>query len=138
MIRLLMLLALAIASATLAFPLLSLAQAKDSQQPESNAQSDAAEKFRGFLDADWRRWMTEYPEVATHVGFPGQDDRWTDDSPAGIAGRKKHLVDSLAALKGIHRAELPAGEQLNFDLYLELLETANEGLQYGEDRKSVV
>src|ERR1700704_4452132 len=133
MIRMLMLLALAMASATLAFPLLSLAQAKDSQQPDSNAQSDAAEKFRGFRDSDWRRWMTEYPEVATHVGFPGQDDRWTDDSPAGIAGRKKHLVDSLAALKGIHRAELPAGEQLNFDLYLELLETANEGLQYGDD-----
>jgi len=133
MIRMLMLVALAMAGATLAFPLLSLAQAKDSQQPDSNAQSDAAEKFRGFLDADWRRWMTEYPEVATHVGFPGQDDRWTDDSPAGIAGRKKHLTDSLAALKGIHRAELPAGEQLNFDLYLELLETANEGLQYGDD-----
>jgi len=133
MIRMLMLVALAMAGATLAFPLLSLAQAKDSQQPDSNAQSDAAEKFRGFLDADWRRWMTEYPEVATHVGFPGQDDRWADDSPAGIAGRKKHLTDSLAALKGIHRAELPAGEQLNFDLYLELLETANEGLQYGDD-----
>jgi len=133
MIRLLMLLALAIAIATLAFPLLSFAHAKDSQLPNANAQSGAAEKVRGFLDADWRRWMTEYPEVATHVGFPGQDDRWTDDSPAGIAGRKKHLTDSLAALKGIHRAELPAGEQLNFDLYLELLETANEGLQYGDD-----
>ena len=79
MIRMLMLVALAMAGATLAFPLLSLAQAKDSQQPDSNAQSDAAEKFRGFLDADWRRWMTEYPEVATHVGFPGQDDRWPDD-----------------------------------------------------------
>ena len=85
MIRMLMLLALAMAGATLAFPLLSLVQAKDSQQPNANAQSGAAEKFRGFLDADWRRWMTEYPEVATHVGFPGQDDRWTDDSPAGIA-----------------------------------------------------
>jgi len=133
MIRVLMLLALAIASATLAFPLLSFAQAKDPQQPNSNAQSDAVQKFRGFLDADWRRWMTEYPEVATHVGFPGQDDRWTDDSSAGIAGRKKHLTDSLAALKAIHRGDLPAGEQLNFDLYLELLETANEGLPYGDD-----
>jgi len=39
----------------------------------------------------------------------------------------------LATLKSIHRADLPAGEQLDFDLYLELLETANEGLQYGDD-----
>jgi uncharacterized protein (DUF885 family) len=133
MIRLLMLLAMAIAGATLAFPLFSFAQPNDSQQPNSNAQSEAARKLRSFLGADWQRWMTEYPEVATHVGFPGQDDRWTDDSPAGIASRKKHLVDSLVTLKAINRAELPAGEQLNFDLYLELLETANEGLQYGDD-----
>ncbi len=133
MIRMLTLLAMAIAGATIAFPLFSFAQAKDSQQPNSNTQSEAARKLRSFLHADWQRWMTEYPEVATHVGFPGQDDRWTDDSPAGIARRSKHLADSLATLKSIHRADLPAGEQLDFDLYLELLETANEGLQYGDD-----
>ena len=133
MIRILMLLAMAIAGATLAFPLFSFTQAKDPQQPNSNAQAEAARKLRSFLHADWQRWMTEYPEVATHVGFPGQDDRWTDDSLAGIASRKKHLADSLATLKSIQRADLPAGEQLDFDLYLELLETANEGLQYGDD-----
>jgi len=134
MIRMLTLLAMAIAGATIAFPVFSFAQAKDSQQPNSNTQSEAARKLRSFLHADWQRWMTEYPEVATHVGFsPGQDDRWTDDSPAGIARRSKHLADSLATLKSIHRADLPAGEQLDFDLYLELLETANEGLQYGDD-----
>ena len=132
MIRMLMLLAMAIASASLALPLLSFAQA-DPQQPNSSARTEAAQKFRGFLEADWRRWMTEYPEVATHVGFPSQDDRWTDDSLAGTATRKKHLADSLATLKSTHRADLSAGEQLDFDLYLELLETANEGLQYGDD-----
>ena len=133
MIRMLTLFAMAIAGATIAFPLFSFAQAKDPQQPNSNAQSEAARKLRSFLHADWQRWMTEYPEVATHVGFPGQDDRWTDDSPAGIARRNKHLADSLATLKSIQRADLPASEQLDFDLYLELLETANEGLQYGDD-----
>ncbi len=138
MIRLLILLAMAIASATLAFPLLSFGQAKDSQQSTANAQSlalqsVAAQKLHSFLDADWRRWMQEYPEMATDVGYPGQNDRWTDDSPAGIGRRKKHLADSLATLKAIHRADLPPSEQLNFDLYLELLETANEGLQYGDD-----
>jgi uncharacterized protein (DUF885 family) len=133
MIRLLILLAMPIASATLAFPLLSFAQARDSQKPSTNAQSGAAQKLRAFLAADWQRWMQEYPEIATHVGYPGQNDRWTDDSPAGIERRKKHLGESLATLKAIHRADLPASEQLNFDLYLELLETANEGLQFGDD-----
>jgi uncharacterized protein (DUF885 family) len=138
MIRSLTMLVAAISGATLVLPLLAFGQAKDPHQPNANAssaamQSDAARHLRAFLEADWRRWMNEYPEHATHVGFPGQDDRWTDDSPAGIAHRKKHLADSLAALKAIHRADLPAGEQLNFDLYLELLETASEGLQYGDD-----
>ena len=139
MIRMLVTLTAGVSSAMLVLPLLAFGQGRDSQQSNANhssdaaAQSEATRQFRSFLDADWRRWMTEYPEVATHVGFPGQDDRWTDDSPAGIAQRKKHLADSLATLKSIHRAELPANEQLNFDLYLELLETANEGLQYGDD-----
>src|SRR6266404_6653750 len=138
MIRLLILLSVAVAGATLAFPLLSFGQAKDSQQSTANAQSlalqsVAAQKLHSFLDADWRRWMQEYPEMATDVGYPGQNDRWTDDSPAGIGRRKKHLADSLATLKAIHRADLPPSEQLNFDLYLELLETANEGLQYGDE-----
>ena len=133
MIRLLILLAMPIASATLAFPLLSFAQAKDSQKPNTNAQSNATHRLRAFLDADWRRWMEEYPEVATHVGYPGQNDRWTDDSSGGIERRKKHLADSLATLKAIRRVDLPASERLNFDLYLELLEIASEGLQYGDD-----
>ncbi|HXN53247.1 MAG TPA: DUF885 domain-containing protein [Candidatus Acidoferrum sp.] len=153
MIRMLIMLAAGISTAMLVLPLLAFGQAKDSQQPGANARSvaaqsdashssaaqsatahsDAAQKLRAFLDADWGRWMQEYPEVATHVGYPGQDDRWTDDSLAGTAHRKKHLADSLATLKAISRTDLPTGEQLNFDLYLELLETANEGLQYGDD-----
>jgi uncharacterized protein (DUF885 family) len=138
MIRMLMLLAMTVACATLAFPLLALGAAADSLPPRANppsdaAQSLAAQRFRAFLEADWRRWMEEYPEHATDIGFPGQDDRWTDDSPAGIARRKKHLTDSLATLKAIPRDDLPPSEQLNFDVYLDLLATASDGLQFGDD-----
>jgi uncharacterized protein (DUF885 family) len=133
MIRLLITLAIAIASATLAAPLMVYGAAKNSEEPDASAQSAASQKLRAFLEADWQRWMQEYPEIATHVGYPGLDDRWTDDSPAGIERHKKHLADSLATLKAIPRNDLPPSEQLNFDLYLELLETATEGLQYGDE-----
>jgi uncharacterized protein (DUF885 family) len=132
-IRIFVMLAAGISSAMLVLPLLAFGQAQNSQQSNASAQSDAAQKLRAFLDADWQRWMQDYPEVATYVGYPGQNDRWTDASPSGIERRKKHLADSLAALKAIHRADLPPSEQLNFDLYLELLETASEGLQYGDE-----
>jgi uncharacterized protein (DUF885 family) len=107
--------------------------ADNSAAPETPAQTDAALKFRTYLEADWKRWMEEYPEIATLVGFPGQNKRWVDDSPAGIERRKKHLAESLAELKAISRDGLPAPEQLNYDLYLQLLEGSQQGLQYGDD-----
>ena len=93
----------------------------------------AAKEFRAYLDADWKRWMELYPEFATSVGYPGQNRRWTDSSPQGIEARRKHLAESLQKLKFFSREALPANEQLNFDLYRELLETAEEGVQYGDD-----
>src|SRR6202040_3548372 len=75
----------------------------------------------------------EYPEKATAVGFPGQNRRWSDNSREGIETRISHLHESLAKLKSISREALPGEEQLNYDLYRELLETSEEGLQYGDD-----
>ena len=131
--RTFVMLAAGISSAVLVLPLLAFGQAQNSQQLNANAQADAAQKLRAFLDADWRRWMEEYPEEATDTGYPGQDDRWIDHSPAGISQRKKHLADSLATLRSISRGDLPASEQLNFDIYLDLLEAASQGLQFGDD-----
>jgi len=121
--------ALLSASATslmLLLPLLSLAQTSSDHAP-------AARQFRAYLDADWKLWMEQYPDHATAVGYPGQNRRWTDDSPQGIAARKHHLAESLAKLKSFSREALPANEQLNYDLYRELLQTAQEGLRFGDD-----
>src|SRR5260370_38025292 len=98
-----------VSSASLPLPLLAFGQTKDAQQPDASApsatgfengrlkaaateatsashsgadQSQAAQNFRAFLDADWTRWMEEHPEHATQVGYPGQDERWTDGSHA--------------------------------------------------------
>ena len=115
--------------AFLFFPMLALAQS--SGAPEASL--EAARKFRAYLEEDWKKWMAEYPEMATSIGFPGHGREWTDDSAAGIEARKQHLHESAAALKAISGKALPAGEQINYDLYRELLETAEEGLQYGDD-----
>ena len=95
--------------------------------------SEATRKFRAYLDEDWKRWMNDYPVMPTFVGYHGQNRRWSDDSPEGIEGRIKHLHKSLATLKSISREALPVSEQLNYDLYRGLLETAEEGLQHGND-----
>ena len=130
MLRMLAWAILAIAPAVMVFPLSVVAR---EGQGKDAIQNDAATKFRFFLAQDWKRWMEDYPEMATSVGYPGQNRKWTDLSPAGIAVREKHLQESLNTLKKIDRAALPASEQLNYDLYRELLETTTEGLKYGDD-----
>ncbi len=112
------------------FPLMALAQTGGANDDAKRA---TARKFRAYLEEDWKKWLDEYPEMASGAGFLGHGREWTDDSAAGIAARQKHLHESSAALTAISRDALPASEQLNYDLYRELLDTAEEGLQYGDD-----
>lgn len=99
----------------------------------TTAPSEAVRKFRQYLAGDWKQWMEQYPELATGVGYPGQNRRWQDESQAGFDARVKHLEESLAAIEKMDRSALPAREQINYELYRELLETAAEGLPYGDD-----
>ena len=94
---------------------------------------ETARAFRAYLDEDWRHWMTENPEMATETGFPGQNRRWTDDSPEGISRRAELLEASLAKLKTFSRAALPESERVNFDLYLQTLENAETGMRFSDD-----
>ena len=93
----------------------------------------ATNSLRRYLAEDWQRWLTEYPELATSFGFPGLNDRWTDDSPNGIDERKRHLKESLASLQRVEARDLPPHERTNYDLYRELLEVAVAGLAFGLD-----
>lgn len=90
-------------------------------------------RLHWFLADDWARWMTEAPEVATVAGYPGVNDRWSDDSPAGIARRAAHLDASLRALTALPRSGLSPRERLNYRLYDGLLRTALAGRKFGDD-----
>src|ERR1700731_5488598 len=115
MIRMLTVVALSIGGGLLVVPVALLAQGATNEKnsAEIRSDNDISRKFRLYLEEDWKRWMEEYPELATAAGFPGQNRRWSDDSPAGIEARKKHLHESAVALKGFLRDSLPRGEQLN-------------------------
>src|SRR5579883_1308073 len=89
--------------------------------------------LRDQFDEDWRYWMTQYPEAATAYGYPGQNSRWTDYSHPAIDARADYLRKSLDRLKGIDRGRLNADDQINYDLYLDLLGTAVKGLDFHND-----
>ena len=89
------------------------------------------------LDDDWKYWMTQYPEMATAFGYPGQNMRWTDYSQPAIDARADYLRRSFDRLKGINRAELDSEAQIDYDLYRELLETAVKGLEFHNDASPI-
>src|SRR6185503_3049800 len=99
----------------------------------AQAPTDRAGDFRAFLQEEWQYWMAQYPETATAVGTPGVHDRWTDYSPGAIDARKQALTAGLNKLRSFDRATLNADDQLNHDLYREMLESAVRGLDFGND-----
>jgi uncharacterized protein (DUF885 family) len=89
--------------------------------------------FHKLLDDDWKYWMTEYPEFATSVGYPGQNARWTDYSPAAAQKREAYLRQSVQRLASADRASLGADDQVSYDLYKDDLDTAVKGLDFHYD-----
>jgi uncharacterized protein (DUF885 family) len=85
------------------------------------------------FDRDWQYWMAQYPEVAASFGVPGGEGRWTDYSRDAITARATYVRESLDRLKFVDRATLGEADQLNYDLYRQMLEAAVEGLDLQND-----
>jgi uncharacterized protein (DUF885 family) len=90
-------------------------------------------RLRQLFELRWRYAMTEYPEFATSVGYPGQNHRWADRSPAAIARRQRELELPLAVVRSIDRAGLSPADQLNYDLFRRDLDEAVEATAYPEE-----
>lgn len=99
----------------------------------AQAPTNRSDNFRSLVDEDWKYWMTQYPEAATLIGYPGQDARWTDYRREAIDARNAYLRKSVERVRAINRADLDPPNQLNYDLYLDLLQTAVQGLEFDND-----
>ncbi len=85
------------------------------------------------FDRDWQYWLAQYPEAAASLGVPGGEGRWTDYSDDGISSRATYLRESLERIRFVDRTLLSEADQLNYDLYVQMLETAVEGLDLQND-----
>jgi uncharacterized protein (DUF885 family) len=82
---------------------------------------------------NWQYVMTEYPEFATYVGYPGQNARWTDKSLQAIERRKRELEEPLGVVKAIRRDRLSSTDRLNYDLFRRGLEEQIEGTRFKDE-----
>jgi uncharacterized protein (DUF885 family) len=113
------LVALSLSAFILTLPSATSAQTSFDQECNRLASRNGqdAERLHELFKLDWDHTMQESPEFATEVGYPGQNDRWTDQSLAAIERRKAELASRRKVIESINRAKLNAADQLNYDLF---------------------
>jgi uncharacterized protein (DUF885 family) len=88
------------------------------------------QRLNQLFKLNWDHSMHENPEWATDVGYPGLNDRWTDESLEAIARRRRELQAPLKVLNSIHRSTLTPADQLNYDLFRKGIEDGIEGSRF--------
>lgn len=89
-----------------------------------------ADRLHRLFDISWEYTMKEAPEFATAVGYPGQNDRWSDISFEAIARRKETDKLDLELIKSIERTKLSPTDAISYDLYRRNAEFSVEGHQF--------
>jgi uncharacterized protein (DUF885 family) len=97
---------------------------------EARGQEPDTSRFQQLLDLAWQRTLQRSPEMATVLGVPGFDDRWSDSSPDAIAAQKEEAVALRRAVESIDRGALEEGRQLDFDLFRDAVDLEVEGSRF--------
>jgi prolyl oligopeptidase len=92
----------------------------------------AAKELHAFFDAEWERALRDNPVWATYVGDSRYNDRWADESLAGI--ERTHAADraAIAKLDAIDPAQLTAEDRLNRELFRRQVSARIDDFKYGE------
>jgi uncharacterized protein (DUF885 family) len=116
--------------------------AAQDHRPDFHARFLALAAQRGLSDStrlhrlfalDWEYTNVESPESASFVGFPGQEDRWTDYSVQAIARRTRELPDRHVVLRAIDRRRLAPSDQLSYDVFARGVDESIEGARFPSD-----
>ena len=94
--------------------------------------SDSARLHR-LLDLDWEYTNVVYPGFATEVGYPGQNDRWTDLSLPAIQRRRADFASEMKVVGAINRTRLNPSDQLSYDIFKRGVEEFIEGTHFPGD-----
>ena len=94
--------------------------------------SDSTRLHRLF-DLDWEYTNVAFPENATYVGYPGQNNRWTDLSVTAIQRRRADFASELKVVRAIDRTRLNLSDQLSYDIFRRGGEEFIEGMRFPGD-----
>lgn len=96
----------------------------------NDAELNDTGRLHQLLDIMWEWRMTQFPEFATYVGYPGQNHRWTDNSLDAIAQRHEAQKQFLEAMQNID-PDIPCEtDQLDYELIRKKIERGIEGFRF--------
>jgi uncharacterized protein (DUF885 family) len=95
-----------------------------------NPGASASKALHDLFDAEWEYAMRDDPPRASDLGDRRWNDRWRDQSLQAIERRHQHNLDILARLAKIDRGNLPATDQLNYDLFKQQVERRIESHKF--------
>jgi uncharacterized protein (DUF885 family) len=79
--------------------------------------ASAVDELHRFFDREWEHTMRASPTFASSLGDRRWNDQWDDISLTAIAKEQDHRDSALRELRKIKRGDLPAAEQINYDLF---------------------
>ena len=103
-------------------------QAQTSGRPPSLESRRA--KLRAALEQEWQYTLRTNPELATGIGDPRYNGRWSDDSAAAQARQTEHAREQIRVFAAIDTAGFPEQEALDKTLMLRQLREAVEGARF--------
>lgn len=98
------------------------------------ATADETAKLHDLFDREWEVRLKEDPTFATSVGRHEYNDRLPSVTMADLERQAAATKAFLGELKAIDRAQLPAEEQVNYDIFRLQLENRVAGFELGEDQ----
>jgi uncharacterized protein (DUF885 family) len=106
-----------------------------SQSSMTGSQSSIAwsQKLERLYKLSWEHSMVTFPEFATFVGYPGQNDRWTDMSFAAIEDQKHEARTLLKVLQKVPVKVLQGENLITFKLFKSEAELAVESQKFPQE-----
>jgi uncharacterized protein (DUF885 family) len=100
---------------------------------KNSGKLDDGKRLHRLFEITWKWAMSEFPEWATYVGYPGNNDRWTDWSEAAIQRRKEQAKLPLRVLDALDRSNLSEADRVNYDLFRKSVEDQIEGQRFPDE-----